>query len=127
MQFFKGLLILSIFRTFLSCESEEKQSENTIGGIEILKSELVSYPLNDTLTVNGVDAEFINHGESAEFYYIVSLFQGEKTWVDSTAFIAAHEETARLQFIFGESIVSKSSPASFSAKLVAIQDTTDVR
>ena len=92
-----------------------------------MKSELVEYPLNDTLNVNGIDAEFINHGNSATYYYLVTLVQGDKSWVDSTAFIATHEETARLQFIFGESVVSKISPASFTGKLVAIQDTTDVK
>ena len=127
MQFFKSLLFISVCWTFFSCQSEQKQPTKPSKGIEILKSELVACPLNDTLNVNGVDAEFINHGESAEYYYIVTLFQGEETWVDSTVFIATHEETARLQFIFGESVVSKYSPASFTGKLVAIQDTTDVK
>ena len=127
MQFFKSLVIISIFGTLSSCQSEKKQSDKLADGIEILKSELVEYPLNDTLNVNGVDAEFMNHGKSAEYYYVVTLFQGEETWVDSTAFIAVQGETARLQFIFGESVVSKKSPASFTGKLVAIQDTTDVR
>ncbi len=127
MQFFKTLLIISFFSAFIACQNENKQVEKPVEGIEILKSELVEYPLNDTLNVNGIDAEFINHGNSATYYYLVTLVQGDKSWVDSTAFIATHEETARLQFIFGESVVSKISPASFTGKLVAIQDTTDVK
>ena len=127
MQFVKSLLFISTFATLFSCQNDKKNATKPVEGIEILKSELVEYPLNDTLIVNGVYAEFINHWESQEYYYIVSLFQGEQSLVDSTAFIAVHEETARLQFIFGESVVSKTSPASFSAELVAIQDTTDVK
>lgn len=127
MQFFKYLFIISISGILFSCESETKQNEKPKESVEILKSGLVVYPLNDTLNVNGVDAEIINHGESAEYYYIVTLFQGENSWVDTTSFLATHEETARLQFIFGESKVSKDAPASFSAKLVAIKDTTDVK
>lgn len=127
MQFFKSVLVLTATLLFVNCANESKPKVEKPEGIEIIKSELVEYPLNDTLVVHSIDAEFLNHDESAEYLYIATLFQGEKSWVDSTVFMAIKDEPARLQVIFGESQVLDELAASFSGKLVAIQDTTDVK
>ncbi|MCT4623990.1 MAG: hypothetical protein N4A46_10240 [Schleiferiaceae bacterium] len=120
-----GLITLSI----ISC-TEENKKDNSVEEkkeIEILKAELTHYPLTDEIDVYGVDAEFLNPLEGATYDYVVTLFQGEQQWVDTTRFFAHKDEPARLQIIFSESKVDDTNPAAFSGKLYPVIENKDAR
>ncbi len=120
---FKRVLFIAAVGILLSCQTENKDSETIISTEpQIVSSELQSYFITDNLVVNSVVAILYNPGEAKNYRYIVELQQGEESWIDTIAYYANANDTARHQVIFAESIFSKENPAVFNATIKPVEE-----
>lgn len=119
MRIYLSLAILLLF----SC-SEQKPAPETTAPKEayVVDSKLSPYQLTSDLYVNSVQASIYNPSSPSMYQYTVVVVRESEEWSDTVQFYLNEGDTIRKQFIFAESEVRFGKPASFSGKLIKLED-----
>jgi len=119
----KSLFFIVSVAILMGCQTQENDTENKETNVpKIIKAELQAYAITDELIVNSVDAILYNPGEAKNFHFVVTMHQGEETWIDTNAYYAISKDTSRFQVVFSKSIFSEENQAKFNAQIVEIKE-----
>lgn len=88
----------------------------------VISAAIQPYSMADGSKVNSIRVRLANPSDPAQVQYYVELVQGDRSWKDTLSLFMGRNDTIGGDMIFPESEVDSLQPASFSGKLVVIEE-----